>query len=230
MLDLVQGQIPAGDVGAHVAPRALHGDVALVDLPDRIHRIGVQDHLHGARVVEVDPVGHLLRPAVLAGVDSFQARDVSGQLGRVIGTGRQRGIVEDVDALRIGIEVAVQDVLPGAMVDGLDIGLVTGIPLRDPFRLRRRAGRDQNRRGQKAQRQVAPQPVACRRHSNFIFCHGCSSFGLWRRLDCLGRSTAVGPGHSRARTESVRTPDRAPTRAAQTAASRSPAGSARSHS
>ena len=155
MLYLVQGQIPPGDIGAHIAPGSLHWDVALVDLPYGIHRIGVQDHLHGACVIEVDPVGHLLRPAVVAGVDSFQELKVCAQLGRVLGTGRQPGIVEDIDPLGIGFDIAVQDVLPGAVIYGFDIGLVAGIPFRRPFRLRGSAGRGQNRRGKKAQSQVA---------------------------------------------------------------------------
>ena len=148
VLDLVEGQVLAGDPGVHVVPRPRIGDHALVEVADRVHRIGVEHDLDRQRVVEVDPVGHLLRAGVAAGIEPLEAVEIGGQPGRGAGVGRQRLVVDEVDARLVGGDVGVQDVLPGAVVDALGAGFVAGVPGRDRLRRRRAAGGGQQQRAE----------------------------------------------------------------------------------
>ena len=156
VLDVVQGQVHSGDLGVHVVPRAGLGNPALVDVADGVHGVGVQHHLHGQRIVEVDPVRLLFRARIFPRINRLKGRKVARQRGGILGVGLERGIIEAVHAGRMGLEIPVQEPLPGAVVDLLGIRFVADVPARQQFRLGRRHGA---RRHHRQAEQTGTQPT-----------------------------------------------------------------------
>ena len=91
-----------------------------MDFLDRIHRVGVQNDLHGSRSMEVDPVRNLLRPGVAPGINPMQVLEVSSQRFRIRRIPCQCGVVHNTDSRRIGDDASIQDALPRAVIDALD--------------------------------------------------------------------------------------------------------------
>ena len=74
---------------------------------DAVHRIVVEDHLHGERIVEVDPVRHLLGPRVAPDRQGREPLDVALQRGSV--GFADRGVSDPVHPVVADPDVALEN-------------------------------------------------------------------------------------------------------------------------
>ena len=169
VLNVVQRQLLAGNGDEFQVPRA-EVDEAALDVLDRLHRVAGHDDEHGERVVEIDPVGHLLSFREGAGIERGQAAEIGAQFLAVFGVGLEGPVVEAVNARGVvGQQIAVEDFLPSPMVDGGRVGFVAGVPHGDQLRFLGRKGQaghaQQQRKGHSLPRPVPLLPAEPRDHA-----------------------------------------------------------------
>ena len=168
VLHVVEAQPLPGDGGALVAPRTRKGHDALVDVLDGAHRIPLNHRLDRERVVEVDPVRHLLVPGVEARIHRLQVREIALEESAVSRVLLESAVVEQVDARRIaGAEVTVQNGLPLAVIDRVGVRVVVLRPGHSGFRRPSRCSRLRSSQPM-VRRTVKPRNTGPRRVFRFI--------------------------------------------------------------
>ena len=87
--------------------------------------MSLNHRLDRERVVEVDPVGHLLVPGVETRIHGPQVREVALETSAVSRVRLESAVVEQVDTRGIvGAEVTIQNRLPFAVIDRVGVRVV----------------------------------------------------------------------------------------------------------
>ena len=142
VLDVVQAQTPADHFRVRVLPRAAVGNDSLVDLLDRVDRVLREDDLERQGVVQVDPVRLLLGAREGQRVEGLQVVQVGRQFRGVVAVPGEARVVDQVDAAVPRDDAAVQQLLPGAVVDPFRALLVAPVPAGQSDGFRRAAGEE----------------------------------------------------------------------------------------
>jgi hypothetical protein len=152
MLDVVQRQFLALHGHKLRTPRAVAEEAGRdVDVADRGHRVVLKDEVDRQRVVEVDPIGHLLGAVQPRHGCLGHGRQIAVEPGP---TGRiDRGVDDAVDAVGPGPHVAGQEPRPAPVVDDLRRRGVVMLPPGPQLGLGRRQGRQRHEQNDQQRRE-----------------------------------------------------------------------------
>ena len=140
------------------------GEEAVADVLDGLHGIVFGDHGHRHRVVEVDPVGHLLGFRQCAWIDRGECADIGCESFAVFGARLQGAVVEAVDAGGMFRQTGVQDLLPGAVIDRRATCIVADVPHGNELGLGScpgDPGRENLRRRERGRQEVTRRSGSC---------------------------------------------------------------------